>query len=397
MSDELAAPGQPLWCDTPTAGLQINSVAISDDGQRCIAGTSDERGSGQFGVVCYNGDGSLRWRAPFGPAQGYQGVFWVAVSGNGAVVAAGGEISQGGSTPGLLAIYDGASGAVLFSVAQAWRINQLCLSADGTTLLACYGNTLALYQRGANGYALTSSHDFSPFSCNSCALSADGTMAAVSCRNYDSGQGQVAGLSISAGQMNVASSVPFTTGAMRVAMLPNGQAWAAAFRDGSCALFTQTSASTPLWHYQPSEPGLDIAYGIDLTLTTDGRVLLACGANLNLPSPSPHLGLLYVVQSIDGSDGPAAKPLWQSYLQYAANPGVSLDTEAKFVTATDGSPGSASSESPGNFYLFDGASGAAVWTCPTATMNWPMVITPDGAAILGGSDTGSVYYWSQAS
>ena len=45
-------------------------------------------------------------------------------------------------------------------------------------------------------------------------------------------------------------------------------------------------------------------------------------------------------------------------IQYSPNPGVSLDREANYVTATDGKPvnkhsGGKTPESPGNFYLFD--------------------------------------------
>lgn len=387
MSDSYAVPSEPRWSVSPTPGLQINSVAVSDDGQRCIAGTSEEYGSGQFSVVCYNGDGSARWSAPFGGADSYQGVFWVAISADGARAAAGGETSK---TAGLLTIYDGSTGAVIFSAAQTSRVNQLCFSHDGSTLLACFGNTLALYRSSGSSFALVATHDFSPFGCNSCALSADGTVAAVSSRNYDTGQGQVTSLGLSASGMTVTGSATFAAGAMRVAMTACGSYWAAAFHDGSCALFSQSTPNGALWSYRSPEPGLGVAYGIAVTQTSQGRVVVACGANLG--TPATHGGLLYVVESVAGS----ATPLWQSYLQYSANPGVSLDTNALYVTATDGSPTQGGGESPGNFYLFNGASGAPVWTYPTATMNWPMVITPDGSAVLGGSDTGSVIYWSQA-
>lgn len=378
---------------TPTSGLQVNSVAISADGQRCIAGTSEEYGSGQFSVVCYDAHGSLRWRAPFGEAGSYQGVFWVAISADGALAAAGGETGKGA---GLLTIYDGATGAVIFSAAQPSRVNQLCFSRDGSSLLTCFGNTVALYRSSGTSFALAAAHDFSPFACGSCALSADGSVAAVASRDYDTCQGQVSALGISGNGMTVIGSATFASGAMRVAMTDSGSHWAAAFHDGSCALFSQASPGAAVWSYLPTEAGLDVAYGVDITETADGRVLVACGANLTVPTPpppAPHAGLLYMVQSVDGN--PAL--LWQSYLQYAANPGVSLDTNARYVTATDGSPTAGGGESPGNFYLFDGATGAPLWTYPTTTMNWPMVITPDGSAVLGGSDTGSVIYWNQSS
>lgn len=391
MPDSYVVPSEPRWSVTPTTGLQVNSVAISDDGQRCIAGTSEEYSSGQFSVFCYNADGSTRWSAPFGDPGSYQGVFWVAISADGALAAAGGETSK---SAGLLTIYDGATGAIIFSAVQPSRVNQLCFSGNGSSLLTCFGNTLALYRSSGTSFALAASHDFSPFGCNSCALSADGSLAVVSSRNYDTYQGQVSALGISSNGMTVIGSATFAAGAMRVAISASGSYWAAAFHDGSCALFSQASPAAALWSYLPTEAGLEVAYGIDVTETGDGRVLVACGANLKVPTPpppAPHGGLLYMVQSVNGSP----TLLWQSYLQFAANPGVSLDTNARYVTATDGSPTAGGGESPGNFYLFDGATGAPVWTYPTTTMNWPMVITPDASAVLGGSDTGSVIYWSQ--
>ncbi|MDO8439128.1 MAG: hypothetical protein Q7S67_02675, partial [Telluria sp.] len=75
--------GTPNWSCVPVPGLQVNSIALSDDGSRCICGTSNEYDSGQFGVYCFNADGSQAWMAPVGPAGSYQGVFWVGISANG--------------------------------------------------------------------------------------------------------------------------------------------------------------------------------------------------------------------------------------------------------------------------------------------------------------------------
>jgi hypothetical protein len=144
-----------------------------------------------------------------------------------------------------------------------------------------------------------------------------------------------------------------------------------------------------------------------VTETETGHVVLACGAN----QTSGGLGFLYVVDSqpLQFTNAPTRyTPVlrWIEPLQYAANPGVSLDRNATRVTATDGKPkasppgaapahavAGATPESPGNFYLFDAAAGALLWKYPTPIMNWPMVITPDGSAQLGGSDDGTLYRW----
>ncbi len=75
---------------------------------------------------------------------------------------------------------------------------------------------------------------------------------------------------------------------------------------------------------------------------------------------------------------------------------MSLDLAGAFVTATDGKPadhGHGVNESAGHFYLFDNASGTPAWSRETRTMNWPMAISANGRAIVGGSDDGSLYYW----
>lgn len=395
----------PTWSALPTSGLQVNSVAISADGQRCIVGTSNEFGTGAFAVLCYNADGSQRWSMPVGQSGATQGVFWVAASANGQVAAAGGETSK---TSGFLTAYSADEGKLLLNATLAERVNQVALSADGSLLLAVSGSLIQLYLLGSGGYTLVSQQDCSPAYCNSCGLSADGTVGAVSTTTYNDSNGtstgSVIGLTIQDNQLTVAGTAAFPVAVMRVAVAASGVAWGASLHDGSCALFALGSAGTPVWQYKPPVDNLSVAYGFDITQTGDGRIVLAVGANLHVtappPAPAPNMGLLYVVEAVSGNSGPSAQLLWSSQLQYSANPGVSLDTEALYVTATDGQPGDETPghvvESAGNFYLFNGATGAALWSYPTDQMNWPMTITPDGTAIFGGSDTGSVYYWSQA-
>jgi WD40 repeat protein len=84
---------------------------------------------------------------------------------------------------------------------------------------------------------------------------------------------------------------------------------------------------------------------------------------------------------------------------YAVNPGVTLDTAATVVSATDGKPdeqngGNNQKESPGNFYLLDACTGEQLWQYGTELMNWPMALTPDGNTAVGGSDDGSIFYWN---
>jgi hypothetical protein len=80
MSAPLPLTASPRWTATPDPTLQINSVALSADGNSCVFGTSSEYGDGTFHVYHYDGTGALRGTWPFGAAGSTQGVFWVAVS-----------------------------------------------------------------------------------------------------------------------------------------------------------------------------------------------------------------------------------------------------------------------------------------------------------------------------
>ena len=204
--------------------------------------------------------------------------------------------------------------------------------------------------------------------------------------------GQVVTLAANGATLTITGTWNSPVGVMRVAIAPSGNHWGASLHDGSCALFDPQHMSTPLWTFIPSVTGLGLAYGFDLTETSEGRIVLACGANVTQNSSTT--GYLYVVDSVVVNGVRQGKLRWSANLQYSANPGVSLDRDAVYVTATDGEPISGGGETPGNFYLFSGGTGALVWSYPTAIMNWPMVITPNAATAFGGSDTGGVYYWT---
>jgi WD40 repeat protein len=400
----------PNWTATPDPALQVNSVAISADGNSCLFGTSSEYGSGDFHVYHYDGAGALRGQWPFGPAGSTQGVFWVAVSADGQFAAAGGETAS--KQAGLLTAYRLSDGAVLLSEPSAARVSQVALSGDGSLLLAVSGDTVTLYRYTGSAYTAAGQQSFAGASCGSCALSPDGFSAVVACTIYhDAGNdgaaqatGQVVSLAIVNGVLSVRGIWPTATAVQRVAMAATGNYWGAALHDGSCALLGPANVSAPLWQYRPSLQHLGIAYGIDITETSAGRVVLACAANVPTPPTEPLQapggGYLYLVESVQ--DGAAQSPrfCWGSGLQYSGNPGVSLAREADKVTATDGQPiyplATPPQETPGNFYLFDAASGAPLWRYPTPIMNWPMAITPDGRYALGGSDDGSVYFWQTA-
>ena len=147
--------------------LQVNSVAISGDGQTCIYGSSSEFGQGQFDVFCYTGAGEQVWKWLFSQPDATQGVFWVAVSSDGKFAAAGGEVEKHDN--GLLTAYSVSTGAQLLNVSLSSRVNQVSLSADGQYLLAVFGGTVQLYALSSDqsSYSLSSEISLSPYYLNS--------------------------------------------------------------------------------------------------------------------------------------------------------------------------------------------------------------------------------------
>lgn len=395
---------QPSWQVTPQTGLQVNSVAVSPDGQLTVGGTSSEFGTGQFNFYGYNASGSQLWSVPVTAAAVTQGIFWVAVSDDKRFAACGGETSK---TCGFLCILDASNGAVLFKDDQLpARVNQLTFSSDGTLLLADFQHELRLYQFAPNTTAAPawSQSDrlalTTGFSSYSAVLAANGSRVWVGAINYNMKPvytGLVQQIVLDNGKFGAVTSYAQAQGVMRVVTTTDGAYAAAALHDGSCAFFQAVQPSTA-FVYKPELAGLNIAYAIAITATSAQQPVIVVGANQG------EGGLLYRVDATQTASEIANFPVWAPVLrwsqsvQYAVNPGVTLDLAATLVSATDGKPdetngGSNQKESPGNFYLFNACSGQQLWQYGTKLMNWPMALTPDGAAAVGGSDDGSIYYW----
>ncbi len=395
-------PSAPIWVQALSTTEQVNSCAISADGSRVVAGSSQEFGQGQFAVVCFDAGGNQLWRQPVGTAQAYQGVFWVAISADGSTVAAAGELASG--SEGFLVAFDGGTGTSLYAQTDLpARVNQVSLSDDGATLLACYLNTIALFRRGStlvfvpvDTYSVAAHHNI-----ESAMLSGDGTRAVAGSIHYDNNV--TVGAVISAriapiGGFEGVTTTVFDSGVMRVAITEDGSAWGGALHDASCVCFLAGATSLPVWRHPCNVPA-NIAYAFGIGGSASGTVHLACGVNLIVgEDPGAPQGAVISLTC----DAQAATPLpvqrWVMPTKYAVNPGVSLDRAATLVSATDGKPdpGHETHESAGNFYLFDNVANRVLWAYPTPKMNWPMAIAANGRAIVGASDDGRVYYWASA-
>lgn len=409
-------PSTPAWQHALSITEQVNSCALSADGSRIVAGTSQEFGQGQFAVVCFDAGGNQLWRQPVGTPQAYQGVFWAAISADGSTVAAGGELADGAQ--GFLVAFDGSTGASLYdNTSLPARVNQVSLSDDGNTLLACYLDTIALYRRGStlvfaqvDTYSVAAHHTI-----ESAMLSGDGTRVVAGSIHYvqaastrasatstaDATATTTVGAVISASILPIGgfrniTTTDFDSGVMRVAVTADGSAWGGALHDASCVCFLAGSTTLPVWR-QRCTVAANIAYAFDIAGSASGTVSLAYGVNLVAnPDPGAPQGAVISLTCDAQANPPVPVQRWSLPTKFAVNPGVTLDRAATLVTATDGKPdpGHETTESAGNFYLFDNVANQLLWSYPTPKMNWPMAVAANGRAIVGASDDGHVYYWA---
>ncbi len=406
---------EPIWSVEPQSGYQINSTAISADGSVCLLGTSREYDSGQFAVYCYDNSKKLLWSKAITDSDVYQGVFWVAVSANGQYGAAGGIkktqskseeettklISADGSGNGFLNIYDLSNGKILLDQSLTSRVNQVAMSDDGTTLVAVAGSEVILCQKVGSSFEKVATVELDSQYCQSCQLSADGSRAVVGTTNYDDNPdgnytGQVLVYSTANQALTRTALYQAEVGIQRVSLCSDGSWWAASAHSGQLFAFSAdvNSGSSPVWTYTSDDKDVGVSYSVAIA-RKDETVYVTLGVNLHSENTG---GRLYTMQCpADASEGSGPTQCWQYDITYGVNPGVNMDRNAEYVTATDGQPVSESDndESAGNFYLFRLAddSDPLVWSYHTDQMNWPMAISANGNAIFGASDNGYAYFW----
>ena len=119
---KLAVSKKPKWRRRLSRTAWVNSVAITDNGRRVVAGTfihqykkngkrvlsAAPNRRGTFGIFAYDSSGNQLWRDTY---VGWDGVFAVGISGTGQIAAAGGWHDK---KRGLLRIYDAANGKIKF-------------------------------------------------------------------------------------------------------------------------------------------------------------------------------------------------------------------------------------------------------------------------------------------
>ena len=387
----------PKWSHELAATYFVNSVAICHDGSRVVAatyyypyqGATNFNTRGIFGTYCYDAAGNRLWLDEF---TGEEGVYAVAISGDGKIAAAGGLYSGGKYSikrdQALLRVYDATksdptknNAPLLDYEGIKSRVNSVALSNDGAVVAAVAANQLYVF-----------------------------------CRN--------------AGRFPSAPAIPVNAGPTlqlrSVAIHPSGE-WLAACDDGGNVYLITIANGAVQKIYKWTDPnkvpflsvaisktsqsfvvgGGDIVYLFTKDSMISGRVP-APVAQCDTPAGGTTQDVRWVAISDDGTFVTAVqnKGMDQAGLLLAFdfdqgqltlkrniplphNPNsTSMDLSGKHITAGDGHP----LGTPGTFHLFD-HDGVAQWDCPTPNMNWPMVISADGTAIAGGSDNGRVYYF----
>jgi hypothetical protein len=419
----------PNWTLTPYSGLQINTTAISDNGQILMTGTSAEYdSSSNFAVYCYSTDGvsaTPLWTDPLG-SDVSQGVFWVAVSGDGSQAAAGGQY---GSGRGFLRTYSVSAG--LQSKQEfptSGRINEVEICQDGSNMVAVEGSNVHLLRLSGQQYTdqVTTVSNTYLRSCgvsdNGVAVVAAGELDStdyqhefvrglVSSESYESTTGLLILYNNQADSLTEMGRFHAPAGILRTVISGSGMFFAASTKDGMVYLFETpqepVTTLTPVWSYTPQDYSLGLTYALAIA-HTGGEVFVGAGGNYNsTEEDTTDYGFAYMLQSTYDrtSNRYYGNRLWIYQLQYCPNPGMNMDAAAQWVTSADGQPifndqqtSSANStppqETPGNFYLFDARSGQLQWRYNTSLMNWPMAINSQGSAVFAASDNGTAYYWA---
>ncbi|MFT3783940.1 MAG: hypothetical protein QM790_18165 [Nibricoccus sp.] len=389
-----SASKTPKWIAAPTTSHYfINSVAISANGSRVIGGTfyhkysstsssreednptntaSDDVQTGTFGTYCYSQEGQLLWKDEF---TGWQGTYWVDISRDGAYAASGGWYSNS-PYAGFVRAYDAASGKRLLDFRTGGRVNQVALSADGTWLVSA-SDTFVLFKRGSdNAYAKT--FVFTPTGtqnpAETAAISADGKR--VICGDYN---GNIFIFDNDNGTLALLTEWKQVSYSHCVRITPDGSAFVAGAPSGYVNFFdiaelVKTGKPTASYQCMSKSP----VYGV--AVADDGSAFVGV-SNYNKDN-----GLVCFLKR----NGSQATLAWQYKLERNPNC-ASLNLAQNLLAVADGHP----NDTPGHFSLFDTRNGNLLWQYTTATdMSWPIMISQNGSAIVGGSDDSHLYYFT---
>jgi WD40 repeat protein len=402
----------PKWANSLTTVSWVNSAAISDDGQRIVGGTflhdypNNSMVHGTFGTFAYDAAGNQLWADTL---SAWDGVFAVAISGDGSVAAGGGNATK---TKGLLKIFDAATGAALLNSTSGspsipGRVNIISLSRTGS-VAATAANGLHVFLKSGASYTRAASATpasdpkFKTALGRVAAVSVhpDGTWLAA-CNQ----KGQILIATIAAGKVkrtflwqapqepvnpNSASSPTAPVRFLSVAISSQADSFVAGGSDvvyrGSLA--DMMSGISPV-RYDAGDPAAPVgnASAASPMAKPNVRWTAISGDGLTFAAAANRTGGANGTGQLLIFNKGTLTPVAKAPLPHNPN-GISMDQAGTIIAVADGYPVG----KPANFYRFD-SSGAEIWRCPTGNMNWPVAVSADGSAIAAGGDDGDLYYF----
>lgn len=290
-----------------------------------------------------------------------------------------------GPQAGFARAFDGASGALLLDYKTKLRVNQVALSADGTWLVSA-AETLVLFRFDSSG-SYVKAAEFTPQASGSNAVVSIGISDDGSVIVFSDYAGNIGVLANSAGQLTLRQQWKLPSSFCHmVALTPDGSAFAAGGAAGSfylCDVGRFVSDAKPTYTYSTGVTGP--VYGV--AVGESGRVFAG------VVNAGTEAGFVYVVEIVD------LAPSLQVKFPTSRNPNsAALNLRAGLLAVADGHPDG----TPGNFYVFDGirdpgapaTTPRLVWQYTTGDMSWPIKLSANGKAAVGGSDDSFIYYFT---
>jgi hypothetical protein len=309
----------------------------------------------------------------------------VALSANGARAAAGGLMSPQGPE-GFLRAYDANNGGrQLLFVRTKKRVNQVALSADGASLIAA-ADTLMLFRYVAARSAYVQFGEFtsaSGASFVSAAISRDGDTVVYS--DFGGEVGVMTNLNSSGyftpmARWHVPGGKPGDFCHM-LDLAPDGKSFAGGGAKGKFYFFDVEkffAGSQPTCEYDTGVTGAVFSAAV----AGNGSLFAAVVNN-------DRAGKGYLVPVVKGAAGTA-----KTFATQHDPNCVVLNATHGMMAVADGYAGKLPADNQGRFYLFDTATATERWSCATGKMSWPIAISEQGNAVVGGSDDSHIYYFA---
>jgi hypothetical protein len=411
--------GQPLCKPPESCGADhymVNAAAISEDGQRVVAGTyyqyyaglTRRAVDGHYGIYIYDTkDGSKPLHAFEFP--GDKGIYTVAISGDGRVAAGGGMLATAKANPkyspprGLIRAYDADNGNPLLDTSVPIsgkndvdiynRVSSVALSYDGSVLAAVSAAELYIFRRAGSGPfdrppEIVILNDYS----ETVAIHPSGDWVATADHMGNVYVIDVPPTGLGAlmkwtapnrKDPNDPLSVPEPVKFHSVAVARKSDAFAVG-GPNRVDFFTRASMSgtTPGPEASYSAVGEDARW---VAIADDGSFMTAV-VNMNTPQNPGRL-----LKLVPDRTNKTLKVAWPpAVLDHGPN-STSIDSTGKLITAADGWP----NHTAGAFYLFDEL-GTLLrrYDVKPDEMNWPMQVSANGSGIVAGSDNNTLYFFA---